>query len=169
MLSWDEEDYLSKIPENKVVKIFPYSEEIEGIVKGITNKISSVLPKLKVRHMGASSLKMSGQGDIDIYIFSNTKDFDKCKPTLVRIFGDPVSEKFDSIAWKFEDKNHEVELYLTDPTSKPMQRQIKVFEILKENLILRKEYEELKDKMDGKMFKEYQRKKYEFYHKILDS
>jgi len=168
MLSWDEEDYLNKIPEDKVVKIFPYSKEIEGIVEEITNKISSVLPKLKVKHMGASSLKMSGQGDVDIYIFSNQKDFDKYKPVLVRIFGNPKSEKYDSIAWKFEDKNHEVELYLTDPTSIPMQRQMKVFEILRDDLILRKEYEELKANMNGKTFKEYQRKKYEFYHKILD-
>jgi GrpB-like predicted nucleotidyltransferase (UPF0157 family) len=168
MLTWDEEDFLRKIPEDKIVSIFPYDEEIERIAKGIIDKIHTILPELEVRHMGASSLKLSGQGDIDIYIFSKPNDFDTHKPLLVKIFGNSKSKKFDSIAWKFETDGHEVELYLTDPTSQPMQRQIRVFEILKIDDALRKEYEKLKEKLNGKSFKEYQRRKYEFYHKIMD-
>jgi len=48
-----------------------------------------------------------------------------------------------------------------------MKRQIRVFEILKNNERLLKEYEELKENMNGKSFREYQKRKYEFYHKIL--
>jgi len=169
MLTWGEEDYLSKIPEDKRVKIFPYVEEIEKIADEITNKVHEVMPELEVKHMGASSLKLSGQGDIDIYIFSRPKEFGKYKLKLVEIFGNFKNEKYDSVAWKFEAGGHDVELYLTDPTSEPMQRQIKVTQKLKENASLRDEYEKLKEELNGKSFREYQRRKYEFYHKILDS
>ena len=168
MLTWGEEDYLSKISEDKRVKIFPYDEEVGKIAEGITSKVHKVMPELEVRHMGASSLKLSGQGDIDIYIFAKPEEFGKYKPLLVGIFGDFKNEKYDSVAWKFEEGGHDVELYLTDPTSEPMQRQIKVTQKLKENKALRDEYEKLKAELDGKSFREYQRRKYEFYHKILD-
>jgi|WetSurMetagenome_2_1015567.scaffolds.fasta_scaffold33719_4 GrpB-like predicted nucleotidyltransferase (UPF0157 family) len=169
MLTWGEEDYLSKIPEDKRVKILPYDERIEKIAEEISKKIHEVMPELEARHMGASSLKSSGQGDIDIYIFSKPGEFGKYKPKLMEIFGDFKNEKYDSVAWKFEKEGHEVELYLTDPTSEPMQRQIRVTQKLKENKALRNEYEKLKEGLNGKSFREYQRAKYEFYHKILDS
>ena len=51
--------------------------------------------------------------------------------------------------------------------TKPPERQIKVFEILKSDEKLLKEYEELKLSFDGKSYKDYQRAKYEFYNKIL--
>jgi len=168
MLTWGEEDYLSKIPEDKKVKIFPYDEKIEKIANEIIGKVHNYLPELEVRHMGASSLKLSGQGDIDIYIFSRPGDFGKYKPKLVEVFGDFKNEKYDSVAWKFEEKGHDVELYLTDPTSEPMQRQIEVTQKLKESNTLRNEYKMLKEELNGKSFREYQRKKYEFYHKLLD-
>lgn len=167
MLTWDEEDFLSKLPDDKIVHLFPYDPAIEIIAEDILNSAHSVLLNLEVRHMGASALKLSGQGDIDIYIFCNPENFEECIPKLKNVFGEPKSRKYDSVAWKFTKDGHDVELYLTDPTSKPMQRQIAIFEALKENKKLQKEYEDLKMGMNGKKFKDYQRAKYEFYHKIL--
>lgn len=50
-----------------------------------------------------------------------------------------------------------------------MKKQIAVIEILKNNKGLLKKYEKLKESMNGKSFREYQEKKYEFYHRILDN
>lgn len=169
MLTWDEEDFLKKIPKDKKVVVKPFDEKITQIADDIIKKVQQVLPNLEIKHMGASALGISGQGDIDIYIFSLPKDFKHYTPLLIKLFGNPKSSNEDSIAWKFEVGGHEVELYLTNPNSKTMQRQIAVFEALQKNKSLRKRYKELKEKLKGKSFREYQRKKYEFYHKILDN
>lgn len=169
MLSHDEEDFLSKIPDDKVVTVKPFDPKIHQIAEGIISKIHSVLPQLEVKHMGASALGISGQNDIDMYILSSPSDFDKYIPLLIPIFGEPKSRKYDSVAWDFEEENYPVELYLTDPNSEPMQRQIKIFETLRFNPVLRKEYEELKQELNGQSFREYQRKKYEFYNKVIET
>lgn len=169
MLTWDEEDFLSKIPENKKVFIQPYDRKIKQIADEIASKASTVVPGLEIKHMGASALEISGQGDIDIYIFSKPEDFDKYVLALVSVFGEPKGRKYDSVVWTLNKDSHEIELYLTDPTSKPMQRQIAIFEALRKDKNLRDEYEKLKEGLNGKSFREYQRKKFEFYHRILDS
>ncbi len=58
-------------------------------------------------------------------------------------------------------------MYLTDPTTPSMQEQIKTFEILKNDPKLLKEYEQIKLSADGQSFREYMRRKYEFFNKIL--
>ncbi|MCL4353173.1 hypothetical protein M1615_01720 [Patescibacteria group bacterium] len=69
MLTWDEEDFLKKIPEDKKVTVKPFDKKITQIAEGIIKKVRQALPNLETRHMGASALEISGQGDIDIYIF----------------------------------------------------------------------------------------------------
>lgn len=168
MLSPDEEGFLSKIPDDKLVFVHSFDPEIPKIAEEITQKIHSAVADLEVTHMGASALGISGQGDIDIYIFSDPEKFDEYIPVLIPLFGEPKSIKYDSVAWKYKEDGHEIEMYLTDPTSPSMQKQIKIFETLQNNEDLLNEYEKLKEEMNGKPFKEYQRRKYEFYHKILD-
>lgn len=58
----------------------------------------------------------------------------------------------------------DIAIYLT----KPPERQIRVYEILKSNKNLLKEYETLKQRFNNKKYKDYQRAKYEFYNKILE-
>lgn len=167
MLSPGEEDFLSKIPGDKIVTVKPYDEKIAWVAEEIIGKIKRALPELEVRFMGASALGISGQGDIDIYIFSSPEDFDKHLSELEEIFG-PKVPSISIIKWAFLKEGHEVEIYLTDPTSEAMKKQIKIFEILQKDVALRDGYERLKESMSGKPFGEYQRKKYEFYHRILD-
>jgi len=169
MLTWDERDYLSKIPKNKKVVIKPYNKKIGKIAERIIRKASFAAGQLEIRHLGASALKISGQGDIDIYIFCPLSDFDKYLPDLIKMFGNPADKKPDSVTWVLSEEGYDAEIYLTDPASEPMKRQIAVFETLKNNKYLLDKYEKLKNDLNGKSFKEYQEKKYEFYHHILKS
>ncbi len=164
-LSPDEENFLGKIPDDKMVVIKPFDPEIPEIAEEITEKVHSAVPELPVRHMGASALGISGQGDIDLYILCDKDDYGKYLLKLESVFGS--RDKKSIIEWSFHTRGHDVEMYLTDPISEAMLKQIKVFETLKNNLALLAEYEKLKEEMNGKSFREYQRKKYEFYHRIL--
>jgi len=166
-LSPDEENFLGKIPDDKMVVIRPFDPEIPKITEEIINKVHSAAPELPVRHMGASALGISGQGDIDIYILCPKEDYEKYLPDLENAFG--PRDKKSVIEWSFQAGGHDVEMYLTDPSSEAMRKQIKIFEALRQNKHLRNEYEKLKENMNGRSFKEYQRRKYEYYHRILKS
>ena len=169
MLKPDEIDYLNKVPKDKKVKIYPFSSKSTEVAKEIINIIHNTYPDLEIKHVGASALKISGQNDLDIYIFSNPKNFDKYLPGIIEIFGEPLHRHETFCEWKLQKEEFNIELYLTAKDSPTMQKQIKVFETLRDNPDLLEEYEKLKKSMNGKSFKEYQEKKYEFYHKILDS
>lgn len=167
MLTSHEENYLNKIPEDKIVIIKPYSSALEEIAYEIIDSIKEEYPNLEIFHMGASALKISGQGDIDIYCLTASINFHKYLPYLKELFGEPKYEREHSVGWELEREGYPIELYLTDPDSEAMQRQITIFEKLKNNPDLLEEYKNLKESMNGKSFREYQRQKYEFYHKVL--
>ena len=172
MLSPDEIDYLNKLPEeiaNKIIVIKPFSSLLSSMANNLISLVKNKFPDLAVKHMGASGLGISGQGDLDIYALANQSEFDKYLPGLKEIFGKPIGESPGSIAWKFDQDGTDIEFYLTDPDSPTIQKQIRVFETLKHNPQLLAEYEKLKTGLNGSTYKEYQQAKYEFYHRILDN
>jgi len=167
MLTKGELDYLSKIPEGKKVFIKPFDPKAKKVGNLIVSKIKKELPDLEVLFMGAAALEIAGQNDIDIYALADPKDFNKYLPTFENLFGKLAKQgkyvKKTFIEWKFKKNGYEVEVYLTEPP----ERQIRVFEILKSNKKLLKEYEDLKVSFDRKSYKDYQKAKYEFYNRIL--
>jgi len=167
MLTEKQEKYLLKIPADKIVKIIPYDLHIPSIVKNIKDKIKNSGIDLEVAFMGASALEISGQGDIDLYIFCQEKDYSIYLLKLEKVFG-PRIQGITIIKWELEKDGHEIELYLTDPNTPGVKEQIEVFNILKKDLKLLKEYENIKASANGLSFKEYMRRKYEFYNSILN-
>lgn len=168
MLTKDEIDFLNKIPVDKKVQIHPFNPKVANIAEDIIKSINNIYPDLEVKHMGASALGISGQNDVDVYAFSNPSGFDKYLSGLVSLFGEPLHKHETFCEWKFKRNEFNIEFYLTAKKSETMEKQIRVFETLKNNSDLLKEYENLKSSMNGKPFREYQEKKYEFYHRILE-
>jgi len=168
MLTSEEEKYLKTISKTKLVRIFPYDKKIKKIVKDITDKIKKSMPELDIKFIGAAALEISGQKDIDLYVLCPANKFPDYLQKMMRIFDIPTLMNKESIKWNFKKSGYNIELYLTDPDTSQMQRQLKVFEILKSNFKLLKEYENLKKLMNGKSCHSYQKAKYEFYNKILE-
>ena len=70
MLTENQKKYLKTIPADKIIKIVPFDPKTRDIVKSIRQKINNDAGiKLGVNFMGASALGISGQGDIELYIF----------------------------------------------------------------------------------------------------
>jgi len=168
MLTENQEKYLLKIPEDKKVKIVPYNPRVKEVVVDIKSKITKEGIDLEVAHMGASALGISGQGDIDLYILCKEEDFDAYAPRLEKLFGPRVSG-VSIYKWQLSIDGFEVEMYLTDPKTPSMKEQIDVFEKLKNNKELLKEYELIKSSANNLSFREYMGRKYEFFNKILNS
>lgn len=167
MLTDKQERYLQTIPEDKVIRIKFFDSRLTNIAKEIIYQVHSIHPDLEVLFLGAAALGIPGQGDLDLYICSSRTDFDKYLPNLIKVFGEPT-QKGESIKWEFERGGYEVELYLTDPSTSSMQEQIKIHDMLKNSSELLEEYKKLKESSDGKSFREYQRRKYEFYNSLLE-
>ncbi len=167
MITEDEKNYLAKIDPTKIVRVYPFNSEGQSIALNLVNKIKAVFPQANVLFMGSTALGIAGQKDIDIYILDSVENFEKYLPKLESMFGqinksgDYIKKKF--VEWKFVQDEYDIEIYLTEPP----ERQIKVFEILRDNHYLLKEYEELKFRFDGKSYKDYQTAKYHFFNKIL--
>lgn len=168
MITPEEEKYLQTIPENVTVTVRPYNPNVLVVAQSLIDRIKKADPTSEVQFMGASALKIAGQNDIDLYILSPTTEFDHHLPALTEEFGEPTATSPQSIKWAFMQDDFDVALYLTDPDTPSMQRQIEVFEKLCDNPNLLHEYEQLKLSA-GTSLREYQRQKYEFYNRILSS
>jgi len=166
MLTENQEKYLRKIPEGGVIKIKPWDPEVKRAAEGLIAKIKSAEPGLGVLWMGASALGIAGQNDIDMYICSQAEDFWKHLARLKEVLGEPVAG-ISIMKWEMDIDGFGVELYLTDPSTPSMLEQIKVFEILKNDAVLLKEYEKIKLEANGVSFREYMRRKYKFFNRIL--
>ena len=168
MLTKDEKDYLSKVDPSRKVSIHPFDPKGKALGESIVKQTKNHSPDLEVLFMGSVALGIVGQKDIDIYALADPEDFGKYLPTFEKLFGKLDKQgkyvKKTFVEWKFQKDGYEVEVYLTESP----ERQIKVFEILKSNKKLLKEYENLKLSFNGKRYKDYQKAKYEFYNRILE-
>ncbi len=166
MLTPDQENYLNSLPNevlNKLVRVQPYNSEIFKIAESVIGKIEFALPDAQVLFMGASALKISGQNDIDIYVLSEAERVFENVDKLNKLFGEVKNN-----SWIQKIDGYEVTIYSDQLGSSSLKEQVRVFELLKNNPKLLKEYELLKFSIDGKTYKEYQQAKYEFYNKLLN-
>lgn len=169
MLNQNQEKYLLKIPEDKIFVLKPYDSKSVNVVENIKRLLSTAGVNLKVIWMGSLALGISGQGDIDLYILCDSVEFDKYVPIIEKVFG-PRVYGISIYKWNLEIDGFEVEMYLTDPTTPSMIEQIHVFKKLKSDKNLLNEYELVKQSSNGLLFRDYMRKKYEFFNQLeIDS
>lgn len=166
MLLPGQKDYLSKLPPERAmakVSIKPWDPKVIPVAENIIKKIKEKIPDADVRFMGASALRISGQNDIDIYVFCSDEEKDIYNEKLKELFGEKVKEE----KWKFFEDGFEISVYINNPENQKQKEQIEIFEIFKNNPQILKEYEELKLSMNGKTYREYQIAKYLFYNRVL--
>lgn len=166
MITESQEKYLASLPDGKTITVRPFDPKVQEVAHGIVEKLKEILPELQIHFGGASALGIAGQNDIDVNILTTPKEYEKYTPLIQKIFGEPT-KKGTSIKWELVQDGFDVELYLTDKNSSGLQDQLKVFEILSNNQALREEYEQTKLPYGEIDFKDYMRKKYAFFNKIL--
>lgn len=167
MLTPSEEKYLQKIPENKIVQIYPYNSKVKEAVTLIEKRLKDCEIDSELLWIGASALGIAGQNDIDLHILAKPSEWENLAPKVSEAFGERIPN-ISIHKWEFNIDNFEVELYLSDPDVDSMKTQIRVFEILKNDKNLRDKYEKIKVKCNGIPFREYMRRKYLFFHKVLE-
>lgn len=167
MLTEDQIKYLATVPDNKRMTIRPFNPKGLDIAGQIIKDIKSVEPDLEVVLMGSLALKIWGQEDIDINVFCIKSRQVNHLDNFKNLFGQPSRQGKNYIGWDFQRDGFSVDIRLTDPTSKNTIAQIEVFNLLKNNPNLLKEYEKIKKEARHSTYKEYQTRKFEFFNKVL--
>jgi GrpB-like predicted nucleotidyltransferase (UPF0157 family) len=168
MLNENQERYLETISDSEMVVIQPWNPKTELVAKKLMADIQSAVPDLEVFHTGAAALKISGKNDLDFSILGVPKDFDNYLPALVKVLGEPQKRGRENVRWEITKDGFPVDVHLTDKDSLGWKEHKKVFELLRDNPRLLEAYRILKEQSAGVSLREYQRRKYEFYDKILN-
>jgi GrpB-like predicted nucleotidyltransferase (UPF0157 family) len=168
MLSENQERYLETISDSEIVVIQPWNPKTELVAKKLMTDIQSAVPNLKVFHTGAAALKISGKNDLDFSILGVPTNFDNYLPALIKVLGEPQKRGRENVRWEITRDGFPVDVHLTDKDSSGWREHKKVFELLRDNPRLLEEYRILKEQAAGVSLREYQRRKYEFYDKILN-
>jgi GrpB-like predicted nucleotidyltransferase (UPF0157 family) len=169
MLTSEQEKWISHLGTKKV-KIVPYDPKTKVIFKKVKKEIQKILGEVEVFHRGATSLGISGQGEIDLYIPVPKSSFAEYLEKLVKHFGKPGSiYPFRRARFVRYVDDIKIEIFLINKDSNDWENGLKFENYLKQNPKALKEYKKLKEDSGGSTLQEYYRKKLEFINKILDS
>ena len=168
MLTENQEKYLQTISESKNTEIKPWNPKTREVAYRLIDAIKNADPELGIIYTGASALGISGVNDLDFTVTCPIEDFGKHLPNLIEILGNPQKIGKENIRWEgIQKEGFIVDVHMTDPDNPSLKEHIRLFELLKNNSELLNEYEVLKIKSNGASYREYQRRKYEFYNKVL--
>lgn len=169
MLTVAQQNYLKTIPEDKVAVMKPWDPRSQEVAKRLITEIQSADSELEVFYNGASALGLPGVNDIDFILICPKENFNLHLPNLKNVLGDPAKIGEESVKWKpFQRDSYQVEVYMTGPDSPAFKEHLRLFELLKNDERLKNEYQKLKEEANGLPYREYQRRKYEFYNKVLE-
>lgn len=168
MLRQNQENYLKTVPEDKTAHVIAFDPGTQTTAQEITAEIKSALPFAKVFYIGSSKLGIAGENDIDLTVLGEN-NFDNYLKIFEQQYGSPVhiDLKNKYIKWEFARNGFPVELHLGDFMNPSLQEQIDTQKLLENNQALRLEYEQIKIQANGLPWKEYLKRKYEFWNRIL--
>lgn len=162
-------DYLYTFTYSNVkkVNIYPYNHKVNKLGHSLTEKIHAKFPELSVYFLGSAKLGILGQRDIDLMASCQYKNFDTYLPYLTFLFGKPDKRRKKFVEWHFRKNRCDIELLLIDPSSHMFQSPLKIYELLNNNKRYLQEYIKIKQMSDGIPIREYNRKRMEFFNRIL--
>ncbi|MFA6252043.1 MAG: GrpB family protein [Candidatus Paceibacterota bacterium] len=169
MITKEQQKWLNHLNDNDQVFVVPFDQTAENKYQIIKKQIQDLLGKeYQVEHRGASSLKISGQDEIDIYIPVSEENFNEIVIKITKLYGKPKSSyslkrtRFTT----FVQSKH-IDVFVINKNDKGW----KDSEIFHNFLLVHpdklQEYRELKEKLTGRSTKIYYTAKTEFINKVL--
>src|SRR3989344_1156868 len=157
MLTEGQTKYLNKLPDDIKMTVKEFNPAGLVIADKIINEIKLIEPSLEVMLLGSLPLRIAGQEDIDISVFCEKIKQPEHVASFKKIFGEPTRQGTNSIGWDFVKAGFSVSVWLTDPNVETTKAQVKIFNILKNDPALLKQYERIKIESKNLSYKEYQR------------
>ncbi len=171
MLTPEQEKWLDHLSNTDKIRILPFDATAEKKFEKVKRKIQAVIgDEYAIEHHGATSLGISGQDEIDIYIPVSPEKFDLLIEMLQQPFGKSRSfypQKRAHFVTN-EDGKH-IDIFPINQESDDWKNMIRFKKILKENSKQLEEYRKLKESGNGLSIREYYRQKLIFINNILSS
>lgn len=169
MLTAEQEKWIAHLSDKNKISIFPFDPTAEEKFRKVKRRIQDTVGKeIPVVHRGATSLGISGQDEIDVYVPIQQVRFDSLLIPLKRVFGEPKS-LYPLQRARFiteEDKKH-IDVFLINEDDEGWRNGV-LFEIyLRSHSKALEDYRKLKEDGNGLSVREYYRRKLEFFNEIL--
>ena len=169
MITKEQEVWLEHLSDKDLVKFFPYDSSSVAKFQKVKALIQDKIGSIEVAHRGASSMGISGQGELDIYVPVSADKFDSLILPLTTLFGSPGSvyplERARFVTYVDGTK---AEVFVINNQSKGWLDGVKFEEYLHSHPELIEEYKTLKEEGNGLSTRAYYRRKIEFINEILD-
>src|SRR3989344_2003544 len=165
MLLDTQREYLESLSANPLastVRIEPHNPGAAAAAARALATVRSVAPDVDVRFMGSAALGVCGQNDVDLYLLSPAAEAGRHVAALTEKLGALVGGK-----WRWQDEGVEITLCVRAPETREVQEQLAIFDLFRSNPQVLREYDLLKQSLNGKTYLEYQTAKYEFYNRAL--
>lgn len=169
MLTAKQEKWIAHLSDSDKIIIIPFDSDAERKFQEVKLKIQRSLGgDIKVEHRGATSLGISGQDEIDVYVPVSPEDFDSLIEPLTKLFGEPRSlYPVERARLVTEEDGKHIDIFLINEESGGWKNGIKFEEYLISNPETLENYKTLKEKGSGLSVREYYRRKIEFINDIL--
>lgn len=169
MLTVNQKKWLAHLSDEDRIIIVPFDPTAEQKYQSIRQKIQNILGKdIPVQHRGATSLGISGQDEIDIYIPVSPTKFNSLINPLQNIFGPPKSlYPLERARFVTEENGKHIDVFLINKNHDGWINSVKFENYLKSHPKALDEYRNLKEDGNGLTVREYYKKKTIFINKIL--
>jgi len=169
MITEEQQKWLDHLNDANQVAIIPWDNSSEEKYQIVKKQIQNLLgQECRVEHRGSSSLKISGQDEIDVYVPVKEALFDKTVNQVIKLYGSPRSNyhlKRARFITSVQSKH--IDVFVINEED----RGWKDSEIFHNFLLSHPdkliEYRDLKEKLSGRSTKTYYTAKTEFINEII--
>lgn len=171
MLTPKQREWINHLSDEEKVRIFPYNPDSPKKFLRLKEKIQKGLDiEVDIIHKGASGMKISGQGELDVYIPVEKGLFNKLIFPLEKILGKARSiYPLDRIRFVTYIDDMKAEVFLVNKYGDSWLRGVAFEKKLKNDPNKLESYQKLKEDGNGLSVRDYYRRKVEFINKILSN
>lgn len=169
MLTPEQEKWIDHLSDTDTISIVPFDATAEEKFRKVKMKIQEALGAgTRVEHHGATSLGISGQDEIDVYIPVSPTGFDSTVASLKALFGEPRSY-YPAKRARFvtEEAGKHIDIFPINQESSDWKNLVQFETYLLEHFEKLDEYRELKESGNGLSVREYYRRKTLFINEVL--
>lgn len=169
MITQEQQIWLDHLSDTKSIVVVSWDPTCEDKFLQIKSQIQDILGKHQaVKHRGASSLKISGQDEIDIYIPVLEVKYDKTVKSVTQLFGNANSNyPLKRTRFVTEINGKHIDVFVINKADEGWKNSEIFYNYLLSNSLALEEYRKLKEGLSGKSMKEYYKGKIEFINEIL--
>jgi len=153
--------------KTKTVSINRFDPKVKQLGNTLQRDLKKNLNIDTVHFVGSAALEIAGQRDVDILVEVPRSEFKRYIPMINTLYGKPAKVVRDELVeWHFNKGDCAVQVVLIDTKSSLLKMQKVTFrELSKEHNRLA--YQKLKESSDGVTIYEYEKRRLEFFNKML--